>query len=142
MIGKPFIQTYIPEELRPAQYAGIEMASELTSLESAWRAAYWGPTGRFGMLSCFHKPGASQYQLAKHLFIPLVLALCKALCHPVQTKQMTSNLQMRRVRDPLDHVGEILGRKLSSEKRLGDPELDRFPTWQVLAQVTKQVPAL
>lgn len=115
------------------QYAGIEMASELTSLESAWTAAYWGPTGRFGMPSCFHKPGAPQYQLAKYLFIPLVLALC----HPVQTKQMTSNLQMRGVGGPLDQVGEILGQKLSSEKRLGDPELDRFPTWQVLARFTK-----
>lgn len=98
------------------QHAGIEMASELTSLESAWRAAYWGPTGRFGMPRCFYKPGAPQYQLAKHLFIPLVLALCKALCHSVQTKQMTSNVQMRRVGGPLDHVGEILGQKL---KKMG-----------------------
>lgn len=109
---KPTFLRIIPEELRPAQYAGIEMASELTSLESAWRAAYWGPTGRFGIPSCFHKPGAPQYQLAKHLFIPLVLALC----HPVQTKQMTSNIQMRGVGGPLDQVGEILGQKLSSEE--------------------------
>lgn len=62
-----------------------------------------------------------QHQQAKHLLTSLVLI------HPAIVKQMTPNLQVRGAGGGglLDHIGENLEQKLSSEKRLRDLGIDK-----------------
>lgn len=78
--------------------------SHLLSLNGGPLPSYPGASRElFGMSGCLHEIRAPQCQLAKHLLTPLVSV------HPVQIKQMTSNLQVRGVGvgGPLNHMGEI-----------------------------------